>query len=203
MRLDGLNQASHWAVEDLQNIKELPGTTVPRESFGMRTASRPVEIQRTPTGSIELLIEDPGHTIHHDVDRPGHRVGGHRQSAGRRLQHDHSECVGAAGKDKYIRCGIVAGQILTETVTGPMDILKSSFKAPPRRPVPDDHHAAGQIQPQKGLKVLFHRHSTDRQKDRSWQAVEVFFAGVKMLGVDSARPHGDRVKTMVGQFSPH
>ncbi|MDT4848520.1 hypothetical protein FQZ97_826130 [compost metagenome] len=74
------------------------------------------------------------------------------------------------------------------------------FQARLVRPGADDHLAAGQVERQEGIQVLFPRDPPDAQEDRTGQAVE-YRAGrarLELAGIDAPRPD-----LQVRQAAPH
>ena len=61
------------------------------------------------SGGGQVVAEHPGAGAVHHIQRPGHRIGGHRQAGGHGFQQHKAKSVGAAGEDEDIAGGVVGG----------------------------------------------------------------------------------------------
>jgi hypothetical protein len=59
-----------------------------------------LDVQRRQGGSAKILVQYTGPAFPNKVERAGDRIGGDRQSRGKRLQDDEPERIGSLGKTK-------------------------------------------------------------------------------------------------------
>jgi hypothetical protein len=81
-----------------------------------------------------------------------------------------------------------------------MGVAVAALEAPARRAVADNHRGAGQVEAEQGLKVLFHSHPPDREKDRPRQVERAPDPRTVEGVVDAARPHPDPREAAPGQI---
>src|SRR5450432_2402360 len=91
--------------------KELARAVLPGVAASVTRHLLAIERERLHRGGAEIVVEDAGRRILHDVDRSPHRECRHRRAAGHRFGEHQAEGVGAAWKHEDIGALIVAREL--------------------------------------------------------------------------------------------
>ena len=136
----------------------------------------------------QILVEDTALAWRDDVERPRHRIGRDRQSAGHGLEHDEAEGVGPAREHEHVPGGDVARQRLATQLPGEGDVGVAYTEFRQVRPVADDDLAAVEAQIEERLDVLLDGDPADEQRDRPRQREGLLAARPEEGRIDAAPP---------------
>ncbi len=120
---------------------------LPRECRAAPGADSAIQRQRVADGNGQILMEDSGYSLLDDIDGPGNREGGDRDTARPCLDHGQPERVGETGKHKDVRGRQHPHQLGPEPVTGEHGPRKARRERFALRAIADDDLRAGDIEP--------------------------------------------------------
>jgi len=134
------------------------------------------------------------------IDRPGHRIGGHRHPAGHGFQVHQTEGVGAAGKYHDVGSRQMIGEVFAEAIAGKRGVRKLLFEFRSLRPVTDHDLAARPGHAQECADVLLHGDASHIGGNGPRQIEKVLAARLENLGVHAALPVGQVVEAVRGEL---
>src|SRR5208283_2216751 len=106
-----------------------------------------------------------------------------------RLELHDAESVGLAWKHEDVRRGKIAGERLVLQLAEEHGLGVTLFELIELRTAADDELRSRQVEREKGVEVLLHRHPPDRDEQRTRQIERNGAVGPEHVGVDAARPH--------------
>jgi len=147
--------------------QKLVGAGVPGVFEGILAATAGIDLQSIERRLGQILAEPASHPVQDDIDRALHGKRRHRDPAGECLDDNESEGIGPAREHKYIRARDMLGEIDTRLIAGKADRRVAALQHLEIRPAPDNVFGTRQVEPQEGFNILFDRHPSHVQENRT------------------------------------
>ena len=174
----------------LEACEELRRCFVPSKGRSVLRANTAVEVESRAYGHSKIVVKDACHTLLDHIDGTRNGKSGNRDTAGQRLDHRKTECVGQTRKNQNIRASKHAPQLPTKAIASERRLGMTRGQLGALRPIANYQLRPWHPQVEKGVDVLFDsqpaavRHDGTRQTGK----VGVRWPWLELLQVHASTP---------------